>query len=355
MPGHNISAYIDPVTTLTMQFIPAANQANGFNYADSSHSGTIIDTNMSQRIDFNNNKTGDWAFYYHYDNATALNPIYQAGIFGRKNVPGFPNSEPSRNQLFTVSNTKMFGPSMVNVVRFQVFRTAVHTAQPSASSTISSYSTYGFNTDPAAGGLVNTGTPGYPSSLPMLLFNSFAVGNNWLNLYQPDTTYGIGDTFSRTSGAIRSALAGDFRYYQLNVRNECGPNGYFRFRGNETNTDVSDYYIGAPGQFVQCSIQVLDNRTRYVGLFAADTWKASSNLTVNYGLRWDVARPWSDNFGRLPHRFRECSPLSSPTPPRQPRSGRSRGSKYDLSDPVQQFRTSYRYRLRPIGRHLGRE
>jgi hypothetical protein len=299
VPGHNISAYIDPVTQLTIKFIPAANQPNGFNYADSSHAGTIIDKNMSQRIDFNNRKTGDWAFYYHYDNATAVNPIYQQAYQGVTNVPGFPNAEPSRNQLFTMSNTKVFGPSMVNVVRFQIFRTAVHTSQPSASSTISSYSTYGFNTDPAAGGLVNTGTPGYPSSLPMLLFNSFAVGNNWLNLYQPDTTYGIGDTFSRTSGAHSISFGGDFRYYQLNVRNECGPNGYFQFRGNETNTDVSDYYIGAPGQFVQCSIQLLDNRTRYVGLFAADTWKARSNFTVNYGLRWDVARPWSDRFGRL--------------------------------------------------------
>ena len=299
VPAHNISAYIDPVTALTMKFIPAANQANGFNYADSSHAGTIIDKNMSQRIDFNNRTTGDWAFYYHYDNATALNPIYQQAYQGVTNVPGFPNSEPSRNQLFTMSNTKTLGTKTVNVARLQVFRTAVHTAAPSASSTISSYSTYGFNTDPATGGLINTGTPGYPSSLPMLLFNSFAVGNNWLNLYQPDTTYGIGDTFSRTSGAHSISFGGDFRYYQLNVRNECGSNGYFQFRGNETNTDVSDYYIGAPGQFVQCSIQVLDNRTRYLGLFAADTWKAKSNLTVNYGLRWDVARPWSDRFGRL--------------------------------------------------------
>src|SRR5579863_1507491 len=281
VPAHNISAYIDPVTKLTMPFIPAANQANGFNYADSSHAGTITDKNLSERIDFNNRMTGDWAFYYHYDNATAVNPIYQQAYQGVTNVPGFPNSEPSRNQLFTMSNTKVFGPKTVNVVRLQVFRTAVHTAQPSASSTISSYSTLGFNTDPANGGLINTGSPAYPSSMPMLLFNTFAVGNNWLNLYQPDTNYGIGDTFSRISGAHSISFGGDLRYYQLNVRNECGPNGYFQFRGNETNADVSDYYIGAPGQFVQCSIQLLDNRTRYLGLFAADTWKVKSNLTLD--------------------------------------------------------------------------
>lgn len=299
VPAHNISAYIDPVTALTMKFIPPANLPGGFEYANSSAVGTIVDTNMSERIDFNNRMTGDWGFYYHYDDATAINPIYQQEYQGRTNVPGFPNTEPSRNQLFTVSNTKTFGSNIVNTARLQIFRTAVHTAQPSSSTSISSYSQYGFNTDPATGGLINTGTAGYPSSLPMLLFNTFAVGNNWLNLYQPDTTYGIGDTFSKIVGSHSISFGGDFRYYQLNVRNECGSNGYFQFSGNETKSDVSDYYIGAPGSFVQCSIQLLDNRTRYFGIFAQDSWKAKSDLTINYGLRWDIARPWSDRYGRL--------------------------------------------------------
>jgi hypothetical protein len=297
--AHDISAYIDPVTAKTIQFIPAANQPNGYNFADASHNQSIVDTNISQRIDVNTRSTGDWAFYYHYDDATAVNPIYQQEYMGVTNVPGFPNTEPSRNQLFTISNTKTFGSSVVNTVRVQVFRTAVHTAQPSASTSVSSYSQYGFNTDPAAGGLINTGTSGYASSLPMFLFNTFAVGNNWLNLYQPDTNYGIGDTFSKNMGTHTLSFGGDFRYYQLNVRNECGPNGYFQFSGNETKSDVSDYYIGAPSAFVQCSIQVLDNRTRYLGLFGADTWRVSPTLTLNYGLRWDVARPWSDVYGRL--------------------------------------------------------
>jgi hypothetical protein len=301
VPGHNISAYIDPVTKLTMQFIPAANRPGGFNYSDSSHSGSIVDTNMAQRIDFVNHLTGDWSFYYHYDDATAVQAIYQQAYQGISNVPGFPATVPSRNQLFSMSNTKTFGSTAVNVARIQFFRTATRTSQPSASSKISSYSQYGFNTDPTTGGLINTGTPGYPSSLPMMLFTqgNFAVGNNWLNLYQPDSTYGIGDTFSKAMGAHSLSFGGEFRYYQLNVRNECGPNGYFQFNGNETHSDVSDYYIGAPGNFVQCSVQLLDNRTRYGGLFVADTWKATPNLTVNLGLRWDVARPWSDVFSRV--------------------------------------------------------
>jgi carboxypeptidase family protein len=299
VPGHDISAYMDPVTQKTLSLIPASNLPNGFDFSDSSHAGSIIDTNLGQRIDFVNKMTGDWSFYYHYDDATAVQPVYQQAYMGITNVPGFPVTVPSRNQLFSMSNTKTFGTTAVNVVRLQFFRTAVRTAQPDASSTISGYDKFGFNTDPTTGGLINTGTPGYPPSLPMMLFNSFAVGNNWLNLYQPDTTYGIGDTFSKTMGKHSLSFGGDLRDYQLNARNECGPNGYFLFSGNETHSDVSDYYIGAPGQFVQCSVQLLDNRTRYGALFVADAWKVAPSLTVNLGLRWDVARPWSDVFGRL--------------------------------------------------------
>src|SRR5262249_1555345 len=86
VPGHGLSAYIDPVTKLTIGLIPAANTGNGFFYSDSSHSGKIIDTNMSQRIDFINHATGDWAFYYHYDDATSTEPIYQQSYQGVGNL-----------------------------------------------------------------------------------------------------------------------------------------------------------------------------------------------------------------------------------------------------------------------------
>ncbi len=196
---------------------------------------------------------------------------------------------------------------------------------------------YGYNTDPATGGLVNTGPPGYPSSLPTLFFNSFAVGNNWLNLYQPETNYGVGDTVSKTVG---QSLAQLWRRLPL-LPAECSQHLrtqriFPAFNGNETGADVSDYFIGAPGQFVQCSIQLLDNRTRYGGLFGQDSWKATPNLTLNYGLRWDVARPWSDVYGRLTTPVPGVQSVKFPNSPRgQPGSGRSGSSEHHLPNPVE--------------------
>jgi hypothetical protein len=35
------------------------------------------------------------------------------------------------------------------------------------------------------------------------------------------------------------------------------------------------------------------------GFFLQDSWKASRNLTVTYGLRWDYAMPEHEQYGRL--------------------------------------------------------
>ena len=300
VPGHNISAYIDPVSQLTLPLIPMSNQAGGFNFDDSSHAGSLTDTNMAERIDFVNHKTGDWSFYYHYDDATAVNQIYNQQYFGQINLPGFPVNVPSRNQLFMASNTKTIGATTVNVARLTFFRTAVHTANPSASSAITSYSKYGFNTNPATGGIINTGPTGYPSSVPGLFFNTFTIGNNWLNLYQPDTTY-----TGRRRGEQDDRQSRDQHWWGVPVL-PAGCSKHLRtqriFQLLPARRRVQMFLITSSAlraSFVQCSIQFLDNRTRYGGLYGQDSWKAAPSLTINYGLRWDIARPWSDVYGRL--------------------------------------------------------
>ncbi len=87
-----------------LPYIPAPNQSNGY-YADASQRNTVNDDKMGQRVDFNNEMTGNWYFYYHFDDSTVADALPNSGA----SVPGFPATTPTRAQEFVVSNTKTFG------------------------------------------------------------------------------------------------------------------------------------------------------------------------------------------------------------------------------------------------------
>jgi len=76
-------------------------------------------------------------------------------------------------------------------------------------------------------------------------------------------------------------------------------NGNFVFFGTETGNDVADFLIGAPSNFVQGQAEPSNGRARYFGLYGQDSWRARSNLTLNYGLRWDVSTPWWEQHNQI--------------------------------------------------------
>jgi len=98
--------------------------------------------------------------------------------------------------------------------------------------------------------------------------------------------------------AQRSRVGGAFRYNQL-VEKNLGSNGEFNFNGSETGLDFADFLIGAPNGYSQGQGYPSYGRSRYIGLFGQDSWRIRSNITLNYGLRWDVSRPWSELHNEL--------------------------------------------------------
>ncbi len=124
-PGANISGAIDPIATNILPFIPTGLNGGGTILASASLNNTIKDNKIGQRVDFHSQKRGDWSFYYHFDDSSAFNQSA-----GGSYLPGFAVTNPSRAQMFMLSNTKTLGASMVNEARATFFRTAIRTAQP---------------------------------------------------------------------------------------------------------------------------------------------------------------------------------------------------------------------------------
>lgn len=311
-PGGTIPqrAFAKPAIGI-LPFIPIGNiDPNTGLFSDASQKNTVQDDKAGQRVDFNNQKTGNWSWYYHFDDSNVINALEASS------VPGWPTFTPSRAQEIVMSNTKTFGPTAVNEARVSFFRTSTTTNRPKGKFT--NLSDLGFVTGVGTLGINPSGPPGFPQYVPQEYFNNFNIGYDTLTTTQPNNTWMFTDGFSLVRGAHTLKFGGEFRYLQINERNVCAPNGDFTFDGSVTGVDFADFLIGAPayGGFNQCSQQFLDSRTRYGGAYGQDTWKVKPNLTLNLGVRWEVSMPWYDTQGKIETIVPGLQSTQFPTAPR---------------------------------------
>jgi hypothetical protein len=280
-----------------LPYFPAPNNSDG-TYSNNSQKNTVKDDKIGERVDFNNQKTGNWSFYYHFDDSTVLSALPSGGA----SVPGFPAVTPTRAQEFVISNTKTIGPTAVNEARITFFRTSTHLDNPSGGK--ASLASLGFVTGVGTLGIIPDATPGFPEYVPQIyLNNGLTIGTPSLITFQPNNTYTASDGFSKTMGKHTLKFGGEARYLQVNERNLASQDGAFIFDGTATGVDFADYLLGEPtgagSGYTQAALQLLDSRTRYGGAYVQDTWKATPNLTVNLGLRWEASMPWYDTQGKI--------------------------------------------------------
>jgi hypothetical protein len=285
-----------PAAVGILPYIPGPNDANG-TFTDNSQKNRITDNKIGERVDFNSRKTGNWSFYYHFDDSTLNSALPSGGA----SVPGFPAVTPTRAQEFVISNNKTIGTNAVNEARLTFFRTATHLTNPTGGK--ASLASLGFVTGAGTLGIIPNATPGFAEYVPQIYFNQFAIGAPSLITFQPNNTYTASDGFSKVIGRHTLKFGGEARYLQVNERNLASPDGAFVFDGTVTGSDFADYLLGAPtgagGGFTQAAVQLLDSRTRYAGAYVQDGWKATPNLTLNLGLRWEMSMPWYDTQGKI--------------------------------------------------------
>ncbi|MCI0420385.1 MAG: TonB-dependent receptor, partial [Acidobacteria bacterium] len=274
-----------PVAKATVKFIPSPVGFRGGTpfFATTSEKNRLRDDKWSQRITLNDKRTGEWGFYYHYDNSSLVNP------FAGGNLPGFPGNTPARAQQANVSNTYVFGPSAVNEVRLNYTRYGLQTNLPEGQG-LGKLSSFGF---------VTTGL-GLISAIPEIeglptLSVRGAYGFSYgaaRPVKQVNNSFQVADNFSKISGKHTLKFGAEGRYRQVNEYDRSIANGSFNFDGNETGNPFADLLLGAPDGFAQLSDSTFFTRSKYFSAFVQDSYKVKSNLTVNLGVRWEVSPPF---------------------------------------------------------------
>jgi len=284
-----------PVAVNTLKYIPSANgSVNGSpNYSTSAFNGKLTDNKGSGRIDIPT-RFGAVFGYYFFDRFNNLNP-YTQGV----TVPGFAATNLGQTQMINLGLTTTFSSSTVNDLRLAYLRDVNQAGQPTAGQGLGvTLASQGFVTPWGPAGGISPINPGY-EGVASFMFNNYTIGIPQDALRQYNNTFQIIDNVTKIFGTHTLQFGTNLHYNQINERNYDCYNGCFSFDGSESGLDFADYLLGTPVSFVQASQQLLDSRSKYYGFYAQDSWRASRNLTLNYGLRWEASTPWYDTQNKL--------------------------------------------------------
>ena len=275
-----------------LQYIPQPNVASNL-FSDSAENELLGDHKGSARVDLKT-PLGQLSAYYFIDQYNIDQPYPTAQ--GGANVPGFNAASQGRAQLVSLGLTHVFGANAINDARFSYMRFANVIGQP-VGGVGPSLASQGFVTGEGTLGIV----PLNPNieGIENVAFNDFTIGVDVTSERQVNNTYQWSDIYSRVAGHHTVKLGGSFHFDQVNIRSNSINNGSFVFAGTETGSDFADYLLGVASTYEQGDASSFYIRNHYLGAFAQDTWLLRSNLTLNYGIRWDVLPPWHEKYNQL--------------------------------------------------------
>jgi hypothetical protein len=276
-----------------LQFVPVPNASDN-ELSTGAFSKTVRDDKGSFRIDGNTKRFGLLTGYYFIDDYRLDDPY--PGQQGGANVPGFDALTLGRVQLLSLGSAKTFGANTVNDFHVNWTHNANDVGVPNGGKGV---------TLAQQGFVTGSGTPGIVVLAPQfegvenLVFNTFTMGVTITGVNQTGDTLHLGDTLSRVLGAHTVKIGGQYQFQQVRLEPNATFNGTFTFAGTETGSDFADFLLGIPSNYIQSSGGVFYLRNQYGGVFAQDSWRARSNLTINYGLRWDIMAPWYERDNQI--------------------------------------------------------
>ena len=278
------------------------------------------------RVDHSLNVNQKLAIYYYFDDDDTVDPFAKFQAAGDP-LGGFPGEFATRTQQINGTHTWTIGATAVNEFRFSYFREGqekfnapTRTNAITASCGTGTASQYCFNgvsdtptlNNACAAGAANTVDCGIHTGLgaskegvPYIsVVGGMTIGNNFEGqLPQTGNTYQWSDNYSKIVGNHSFKFGGDLRYQQFNQFLYYNVNGSITFNSSPTlptgddlgySDSYANYLLGLANSYSQGSAQQELVRSTSAYLFAQDSWKLKPNLTLNYGLRWELNTPITD-------------------------------------------------------------
>ena len=171
-----------------------------------------------------------------------------------------------------VGNTRVFGSNAVNSLRGTYNRVGVNRIAPE----IFEPADLGIKTYSYAPGVMVVDVRG----------NAFQANNPGTSRFTVNASQ-ASDDLTLVRGSHQLAFGGSIAYWRYRFASEARSGGNWRFTGQYTGLGLSDFLMGRVAVLEQGGPARLPMSQLYAGLYAQDTWRASSRVTINAGVRWE--------------------------------------------------------------------
>lgn len=249
-----------------------------FAYPEDQYRADVLSARIDHKISEKNFIYGRYSGYW---------PRY---ILNDGNYPNLNWTKLRQSHSWAIVDTNTFSPNLINSFTLggnrdrDVYGVKLNSYQPpTGDQVVSAIGLQGVNPS-------NLAAEGVPS----MYFNDItsvetAVGGVngkaaelWENWNVSDSlTWAKGRHVMKFGGELRT-----FMFYTTDIPD--GSYGSFSFNGSLTGYDYADFLLGLP--FGSTRVNPLYGRTesgKELGLYAADTFKVTRKLTLDYGIRWD--------------------------------------------------------------------
>jgi hypothetical protein len=204
------------------------------------------------------------------------------------NIPGFGDTRESRRQIFTLNETHVFSPSLVNEVRLGYNRIHIVFAPNAALN---------------------------PADFGMNIGVSTAIGLPQINLSDIGLNFGGPAGFPQGRGDYVAVLSDTLSWvkgrhslkYGGEVRRQNN-NNFGQTPGTLTFNTVNDFFNGLAARFTANPVPVANRMyATSIGGFVVDQFRATSKLTLDLGIRYE----WNGTPVEAMNRFTAFDPATS--------------------------------------------
>jgi hypothetical protein len=246
--------------------------------------------NFNGDVNFTENHSLSAKFFIADNPTTQANYNFTGTGNGNQQLLGFGADLTIKQKLYTIADTYVFSPNVVNQARvgFSRIRVTSFPEEPFTAAQV---------------GITNPLASLYPGA-PTLSFlgtdAQFFVGSSPLvDQSSRINAYTANDTLSWTAGEHRLKFGGEFRYSQVKFYFNAFTRGQINYTNSATGTAFQNFLTGNGLSLLGSGAFDRYYKVTDWSGFVQDDWKVNNRLTLNLGLRYDLYGLPSEDQSRL--------------------------------------------------------